>query len=207
MPSNAHTQFGAQIGFVDQLIAIHGKLQTGQGRRHEQDAIHRAGVVMTVAAWESYIEKVLIEAFAAVVASAAGGPNWARHILTLKSTEVKEVASDFHTPNGENVQRMFKRALEFDPIPSWIWTAPHRNWNPDEMKTRLNAWVKIRHSVAHGGDLPNNIQWIKHPATQLPRLNLTLLKECKRFFEHVVIQTDDAFRLWLQNHHGVAAPW
>ena len=207
MPSNAKAQFAIQIGYVDQLITIHGKLQSGQGRRHEQDAIHRAGVVMTVAAWETYAEKVLLEAFAALVASGAGGPNWARHILALKSIEVKEAAADFHTPNGENVQRMFKRALEFDPIPSWNWNAPHRNWNPEEMKTRLNAWVKIRHSVAHGGELPTNIQWIKHPATHIPRLNLTLLRECKRFFEHVVDQTDVAFGLCLQNHHGIPAPW
>lgn len=162
---------------------------------------------MTVAAWESYIERVLLEAFASVVTNAAGGPNWARHILTLKSTEVKETTSDFHTPNGENVQRIFKRALEFDPIPSWTWNAPNRNWDPEMMKTRLNAWVKIRHSVAHGSDLPDNIPWIKPRGAQRPRLNLPLLRECKKFFEHVAAQTDDAFRNWLQNHHGVPAPW
>jgi hypothetical protein len=50
------------LGSVDQLIIIHGKLQQGRGRRHEQDAIHRAGVVLTVAAWQAYIEKVLTEA-------------------------------------------------------------------------------------------------------------------------------------------------
>ena len=193
--------------YVEQLILAHGRLQQGPGRRHEQEAIHRAGVVLVVAAWESYTEKVLLEAFAAVVASAAGGPNWARHILTLKSNEVRETTADFHTPNGENVQRMFKKALEFDPVPAWNWNAPNRNWNSEMMKTRLNAWVRIRHSVAHGGDLPTNIDWIKDPQTQNARLHLTLLRECKRFFEHVVEQTDDAFQLWLQNHHGVPAPW
>ena len=43
MPSNAHKQFTELMGYVDQLIGIHGKLQQGKGRRHEQDAIHRAG--------------------------------------------------------------------------------------------------------------------------------------------------------------------
>jgi hypothetical protein len=52
MPSNAYIQFIAQIGFVDQHIAIHGKPQTIQGLRYEQDTIHRAGVVMTVAVWK-----------------------------------------------------------------------------------------------------------------------------------------------------------
>lgn len=55
--SNAQSKFMEQLGLVDQLITIHGKLQTGRGRRHEQDALHRAGVVLTVAAWQAYVEK------------------------------------------------------------------------------------------------------------------------------------------------------
>jgi hypothetical protein len=207
MPSNASKQFAALIKFVDQLITAHGKIQAGAGRRHEQEAIHRAGVVLVVAAWESYAEKVLIEAFGTVVVSAAGGPSWASHILKLKEAEVKRTVREFNTPNAENVQRMFQAALDFDPLPFWSWKSPRRNWNSNEMKERLNAWVKIRHSVAHGGDLPNVIAWIKAPGTGVPRLNLPLLKECKCFFEQVVDQTDAAFRTWLINHHGVAAPW
>jgi hypothetical protein len=207
MPSNASNQFSNLIAYVDQLITAHGKIQSGRGRRHEQEAIHRAGVVLVVAAWESYVETVLKEAFASVVASAAGGPSWASHILKLKEAEVKKAAGEFNTPNAENVQRMFKAALDFDPIPAWKWRAPQRNWNSNQMKERLNAWVRIRHSVAHGGELPNNITWIQAPTTHKPRLHLPLLKDCKAFFEHVVDQTDQAFRSWLINHHGVAAPW
>jgi hypothetical protein len=207
MPSNASKHFASLIRYVEQLIAAHGNIQQGPGRRYEQEAIHRAGVVLVVAAWESYTEKVLTEAFATVVASAAGGPHWASHILKLKEAEVKKTAGELNTPNAENVQRMLKGALEFDPISAWSWNAPKRKWNSNAMKERLNAWVKIRHSVAHGGDLPSNVTWIQAPKTQNPRLNLPLLKDCKSFFEHVVEQTDDAFRDWLINHHGVSAPW
>lgn len=207
MPSDASNEFQTLMGYVDQLITAHGRLQQGRGRRHEQDAIHRAGVVLIVAAWESYAEKVLLEAFSTVVGNAAGGPAWARQILILRANEVKEWTSDFNTPNAENVQRMFRRALEFDPLPAWNWNAPQRNWNPERMNQRLNAWVRIRHTVAHGGNLPDNIHWIQNPQTHQPRLTLTLLRECKAFFERIVDQTDNAFLHWLQNHHGVALPW
>lgn len=80
MPSNAQTQFINQIGYVDQLIAIHRKLQTGKGRRHEQDALHRAGVVMIVAAWESYIEKLVMEALDAIEQNKYWRPRRARSI-------------------------------------------------------------------------------------------------------------------------------
>lgn len=60
--SEARSSFETQLALVDQLIAIHGKLQAGRGRRYEQDALHRAGVVLTVAAWQAYVEKVIGEA-------------------------------------------------------------------------------------------------------------------------------------------------
>jgi len=75
-----------------------------------------------------------------------------------------------------------------------------------DMRDHLNDWVVIRHTVALGILLPNTIQWLKDPQNR-PLLTPTLLRECKRFFEHVEDQTDDAFRLWLQNHHGVSVPW
>jgi hypothetical protein len=95
MPSNAHKNFTALMSYVDQLVGIHAKLQQGKGRRHEQDAIHRAGVVMVVAAWEGYVEQVLLEAFAAIekdaglgaaAPGAAAVPNWARHAFGIRRT-------------------------------------------------------------------------------------------------------------------------
>lgn len=214
MPSNAHTQFGTQIGFVDQLIAIHGKLQTGQGRRHEQDAIHRAGVVMVVAAWESYIEKVVMEALVAIETNAgvaAGAvappvPQWARHAFSLRRAEIAKGVKRFNTPDAVEVRDLMVNSLEFNPWPHWSWHAGPRQWEEKDMRDRLNEWVLIRHSVAHGFPLPNTIQWLKDPQGR-PRLNLTLLRECKRFFVHLATQSDVAFAGFLHNHHGIPAPW
>jgi hypothetical protein len=66
--SAAFESFKGQLELVDQLISIQGKLQTGPGRRHEQGAIHRAGVVLVVAAWQAYVEKVLGEGLDAIAA-------------------------------------------------------------------------------------------------------------------------------------------
>ena len=130
MPSNAHKQFSELMGYVDQLIGIHGKLQQGKGRRHEQDAIHRAGVVMVVAAWEGYVEQVLLESFAAMekdaglvvgVAGAAVIPTWARHTFGLRRTELVNALKQFNTPNAENVQRLMREWMQFDPFPGWSW--------------------------------------------------------------------------------------
>lgn len=86
--SAALMKFSEQLELVDQLITIHGNLQTGRGRRFEQDAIHRAGVVLTVAAWQAYNEKVLLEALDAFSANlqnpAAPAPSWALQASNMR---------------------------------------------------------------------------------------------------------------------------
>ena len=107
MPSSARQQFGDLVGFVDQLIDIHGRLQQGKGRRHRLEAIHHAGVVMMVAAWESYVEKVLMEALDAIEneagIAAAGAlpvpvPSWAKLAFALRRADIANDVKRFHTP-------------------------------------------------------------------------------------------------------------
>lgn len=215
MSSKAETQFADLVAYVDQLIAIHGKLQTGKGRRHEQDAIHRSGVVLMVAAWESYVEKVVLEALeaielnAGVPPAAAPGttvPAWAKHAFSLRRAEIAKSVKRFNTPSAVEVRDLMLESLEFNPWTHWTWHAGPRQWDEKVMRAMLNDWVQIRHSVAHGFALPNDIAWLKDSHDR-PRLNLSLLRECKWFFERLVTQTDAAFGAFLNAHHGIATPW
>lgn len=214
MASSAHGEFGDLVGSVDQLIAIHSKLQQGRGRRHEQDAIHRAGVVMTIAAWESYIEKVVMEALGAIenaagVAAAAAPvpvPAWARHAFVLRRTEISKNVRRFNTPDATNVRDLLVESLEFNPWASWEWHIGPRQWDEREMRSRLNDWVRVRHSVAHGFALPNDVAWLQDAGGR-PRLTLTLLRECKKFFEHLTAQTDGGLATHLCAQHGIPRPW
>ena len=215
MSSQAQKTFGDLLEYVNQLIAIHEKLQTGKGRRHEQDAIHRAGVVMIVAAWESYVEKIVLEALDSLENSAGvtSGtitatpvPAWAKHSFALRRAEIAKNIKRFNTPNDVATRDLLRDSLEFNPLPHWSWYAQRRQWDPREMRDRLNNWVLIRHSVAHGFPLPSDINWI-HDEKGRARLTLTLLRECKKFFERLVAQTDQAFAHFLMTHHGILKPW
>ena len=123
--SAALTKFSEQLLLVDQLISIHGKLQTGRGRRHEQDALHRAGVVLTVAAWQAYNEKVLIEAVDAIAANlsdpATPAPSWALQTFNMRRAQVASVVKKFNTPDDVKVRDLFLQSLGFNPWPSWEW--------------------------------------------------------------------------------------
>jgi hypothetical protein len=170
---------------------------------------------MVVAAWEGYVEQLLLEAFAAMerdaglvvgVAGAVVIPTWARHTFGLRRSELVNALKQFNTPNAQNVQRLMRDWMQFDPFPAWSWHVKARKWDTAEMQKRTNQWLNIRHGIAHGSGLPKDIKWIQD-AQDRPRLTLKLLKECKRFFERLVQQTDDSFRAFLQGIHGIAAPW
>jgi len=212
MTSRAHRTFEDQLTLVGQLVNIHAKLQKGKGRRHQQNALHHAGVAMTVAAWESYVERIVMEAMDAVAPLSVVTtptppvPPWAKQVFALRRAEVATLVRKFHAPNAGNARDLMRAALEFDPCICWTWLVGPRQWDQNEMRRRLDQWVQIRHSVAHGFSLPADISWLKGPEGK-PRLTLRLLCECKRFFEHVVTQTDRGFADHLVNHLKMPAPW
>lgn len=119
MSSSSLSQFKTLLGSVDQLIGIHGKLQKGRGRRFEQDAIHRAGVVMTVAAWQAYIEKILEEALEVIgkeIADRQGkmtAPNWARQAYLMRRADIKT-----------SIKNSIHRTTKTCEISSWkLWSS------------------------------------------------------------------------------------
>jgi hypothetical protein len=212
MPSSALQRFAKMMVHVDQLINIHGQLRGGPGRRYEQDALHRAGVVFVVAAWESYIEQVLIEGFAAIERDAGAGvgaaaaPNWARHALGLRKIEIARAAKRLNTPDATGVRDLLRETLGFNPWDIWQWQARRRQWNAEEMRRRLNGWLQVRHSIAHGSELPTNVEWCMDTRGR-PCLNLPQLRECRKYFNYIAKQTDDALRAFLVREHGVVNPW
>ena len=193
---------------VDQLIEIHAKIQSGRGRRHRQDAIHRAGVVLTVAAWQAYVEKVAIEALEQIELkimrdqNGVPTPAWLRASFKFRKPAVAKAVGDLNTPNSQNVRRLLESSYGFDPRPYWVWESPRRNWDTQTFCDRTDAWLRIRHAIAHGNSLPDNLSWIKNTAG-VSRLTLNLLNECQRHFRELARKTDKSFISFLRQEYGV----
>jgi len=212
VPSTSYHSFLDQLGSVDQLIEIHGKLQNGRGRRHEQDAIHRAGVVMTVAAWQAYIEKVIYEVLDALrgevndPAALPPAPQWARHSFELRRSAILIHIKKFNTPNAANVRDLMLGAFGFDPWPSWVWQQGRRQWNEQKTRKRTDDWVKVRHTIAHGYPLPTDMDFLLGQNGN-SRLTLGLLLECQKHFKYVALKTDSSVSDYLRNTYGMVLPW
>ena len=210
--SEALEAFDGLMQSVEDLIGAHERIQTGRGRRHGQEALHRAGVVLTIAAWQSYVEKVSIEALNRIESIYSQPnenrniPSWAVSAFYFRKPSVTKSVGDLNTPNSQNVIRLFDWSFGFNPKPFWIWDEPRRKWDPQFMCDRTDQWLRIRHNIAHGNALPNNLQWIKNNAGT-PRLNLTLLKECKRHFTRLSKLTDSAFGQILREKYSLEVDW
>lgn len=168
---------------------------------------------MTVAAWQAYVEKVIVEALDAIAAdlnAPAGGaaqpPSWAVHTFQMRRAAITNAVKKFNTPDDVKVRDLFQDALGFNPWSSWEWRQGPRQWDANEVRRRTNTWVLVRHSVAHGFPLPNDVAWMQGDNGNA-RLTLGLLEECKAHFTHLVACTDAAFSAHLAANHGLVAVW
>jgi hypothetical protein len=120
---------------------------------------------MTVAAWQAYVQKVLIEGLEAISmeihAPAVGAPRWAVHTFQMRRAAIQNNIKKFNTPDDVKVRDLFVEALNFNPWQAWEWNHTRRHWDSAEVRRRTNTWVLVRHSVAHGFDLPADVAWLQ----------------------------------------------
>jgi hypothetical protein len=165
---------------------------------------------MVVAAWQAYVQNVLVEALDAIASDindpAGGAPSWARQAYAISKATILRASSRFLTPSDVNVRDLLRDALDFNPWPSWPWRATRRQWDEEQVRRRTNEWVMVRHSIAHGFDLPPNYPWLRGTNGQ-PRLTLGLLRECQAHFMHLAAQTDRALSAHLVAQYGLIPPW
>ena len=78
MPSNAlSVHLNQLLGDATELDTIHSQLRTGlPGRQFGLASLNRAAVVISVSAWESYVEELMRESLAALRPAAPPLGNW-----------------------------------------------------------------------------------------------------------------------------------
>ncbi len=174
MPSEALSTFEKTLVVdVDKLINTHSFLSdSGRGRRG-LGHITRSGVVMLCAAWEQYMESVLLESLKKMIDSTSSPDNIPVPVKRYLSTYVKEskhelkpfeLAGDgwvnllqevaqyqvdkLNTPKKEHLDKLFKRFLGIESISdSWDGTYPD-----------LDEFVGVRGDIAHQGSGANYVK-------------------------------------------------
>jgi hypothetical protein len=144
VPSNAfmvHLQQVLQDAF--ELEDAHRRLSTGApGRQRGLASLNRAAVVLSVAAWESYIEELMRDSLQALLPP--GGPVGAWPAL---SAYVLSLLGQFNTPDTKRVDILIQRCLGIPNVSTfWGW----QNCTSAQAITRLEKALIHRHEIAHG---------------------------------------------------------
>lgn len=104
------------------------------------EVLKRAGLVMALTAWETYVEDRLIEAMDKKLGVVAG--SYVGNFIHKKmQTDLKQ----FHNPTSDKTKRLFHEYLEVDVTEGWSWA----NQDPEKAKATLNNWITKRGEAVH----------------------------------------------------------
>ncbi|WP_048439995.1 HEPN domain-containing protein [Caenimonas sp. SL110] len=138
MPTAKET-FESSIKDASDLLDLFDKINT-KPPPPNAEVLKRAGLIMACTAWETYVEDRLREAVRVRLGIDQVGFS-GQYVLRNLAKELNQ----FNNPNSEKTLRVFKDFLGIDVSLGWAWN----NYDPDRVKTELNALMKKRGDAVH----------------------------------------------------------
>ncbi len=112
---------------------------------HKQNAetaevLKRAGLVMALTAWETYVEDRATEAVTARLKALNGSP-----VGNFVSTKLAEELKRFHNPTSDKTRKLFLDYLQVDVCEGWKWA----HYDPAGAKKALDDLISRRGDAVH----------------------------------------------------------
>jgi hypothetical protein len=104
------------------------------------EVLKRAGLVMALTAWETYVEDRVREEVAARLRAINGS-----HIGKFMSGRLEEELKRFHNPTAEKTRKLFLDYLEVDVTTAWEW----QQIDPPKAKKTLDELISKRGDAVH----------------------------------------------------------
>jgi hypothetical protein len=177
--SRAKDQFDESIKDAEELLSHFEATRPAPGGLPPPNAevLKRAGLILAITAWETYVEDRAREGLHASLAALKGSPA-AKFMLNRFESEMKR----FHNPNSEKTANLFKDYLEKDVTDAW--TCNHGD--ADEARKMLDQWVKRRGDAAHRSPIAD----LGKPAAHL--IKREELQKLINFLKSLVADTEAA---------------
>ena len=211
MPSRSFMNFRNYLLVdVDRIIKTHEIINHDGSGRRGLGHITRSGVLMLCAAWEVYMEEVLVEGIGYVIQKAStpdelpkqvrkelskavkntsnqleplklAGEGWKDYYLFL----AKSILQGFHTPKPEKLDHLFKQLLGIESVSEW-WTMENSD---------LNEFIAVRGEIAHRGRAASYVK-------------LANLKWYKEWIYQTALEVDNELTVYLRDiTSGSDRPW
>lgn len=139
MSSNASEVFAQSILDAENLLAHFNKLNT-KPPPPEIEVLKRAGLIMAMTAWETYVEDRVTEAVTARLRGLADS-SIAEFVQAKLADEIKRL----HNPTSEKTIHLFRDYANVDLTDKWVWN----NYEAKAVRERLNQYMKLRGDVVH----------------------------------------------------------
>lgn len=171
----------AALGDVENLLHFHQEVGGhGPGRRPDNlSSLNKSGIVLLCATWESYVEFVIAECAERHVMAAATPNSMLKSLSKLVASIIRNDKDDrawqnvagkgwrnvalravktrvatLNTPKTANVSGLFRDLLDVKDIENdWFW----QKSKLEVAQTRLDEFVTLRGSIAHGEPRTANI--------------------------------------------------
>lgn len=156
MRSNAESTFLESIKDAENLLGHFDALNTKPPPPHTE-VLKRAGLVMAMTAWETYVEDRVVEAATARFAK-ANDVSLADFVHSRLNEEIKRL----NNPTAERTVQLFADYAGRDISTSWRWN----HVDPTQARTRLNAYLKLRGDVVHRSRRISKASSEPHPVTR-----------------------------------------
>ena len=168
--------------------------------QEEIQVYYHASLTAYVAAWEAYING-LMDDFYDVIADSSDLRFDAIYRIARQAAE--RAGARFNTPNWENTRNLLAQSTGYDPINDWVW--PRRGMGRLQVHTRLNEILQVRHSFAHGYDMPP-YNWAQSPKGRA-RLTSKVIQEIEAFFKNLVDVTDTGMAAHIHLIYEISGIW
>jgi hypothetical protein len=138
--SKAKETFGQSIKDAENLLHHFNELNSKPPPPPELEVLKRAGLVMAMTAWETYVEDRLSEASAERLSNL---PDMA--IAEFVRAKLDEEIKRLHNPASLKTIQLFRDYAGVDLTKNWHWS----NCDVNTVKRRLDAYMKLRGDVVH----------------------------------------------------------
>lgn len=174
--SRAQATFIEGIKDAENLLGFFDKLNT-QPPPPELEVLKRAGLVMALTAWETYVEDRVQEAAEQRLAGVADAS-----LADFFSRRLADEVKRLHNPSSDKTSQLFLDYAGVDVAEGWTWN----NVDTRTAKQRLDFYLKLRGEVVHRSRVRQ-----KGPP-QPDQVTRESLQKAIHFFKELVKATDKA---------------
>ncbi|MDI3323401.1 HEPN domain-containing protein [Pontibacterium granulatum] len=175
--SVAYENFKISILDSERILEAYDLLNKDRAGGREPEELKRAALIMTLTAWETYVEDRVKEEVDSRL-RALDGSQVANYIRKQLENDLKF----FHNPNSKKTKHIFEDFVGLDVTEHWKWD----NMDQEAVRTKLNKWIQKR------GDAVHRSVTDKQSSHLVSREDM---KKCIGFFKRLVENTDASLKV------------